>query len=133
MVKLSMLVEYQKLCEQEKASDLTELPAELKLGFEQKYPFEYLARWGKQEALLKECVATRRLGKHGLRPCGLRHRSMYQSSSGQGARLSAVPLGTATMRRPLAEVYERMKTWLKQEREHQHEHVHEHEYACKQT
>ena len=79
--------------------------------------FETMKEWNKKRAAFQEFVATHKIGKHGLLPVGSRGMADRASRS-QGMRLQDPE---KAKKRPLHEIYERMKKWLSKEREYNHE------------
>ena len=93
-----------------------------KRAFENEYhfPFEYVMKWADKKQEFEQFVAKHRLGKHGLRPCGVRGKNVFASKC-LGARICRKSRETATLLRPLAKVFEQVKKWLNNERTHGHE------------
>jgi hypothetical protein len=73
--------------------------------------------WDKRRSALQLFVSKHRLGKHGLRPCGSRGKTLTGTSS-QGKRLADED---KSEHKPLFPVLKRLQTWLKNERSFNHE------------
>ena len=99
-----------------------QLLAVTKKALEKKYCYEFgtLIRWYENRNQLKEFVAKSKLGKHGLRPCGVRGKNIYAKMS-SGARIQKQDEKSLIARIPLYKVYERVKAWVREERVHGHE------------
>jgi hypothetical protein len=97
------------------------LPA-TKRALEKKYCYEFrtVLRWYEKRDQLKNFVAKAKLGKHGLRPCGVRGKNVYAKTSA-GARVQKDDEKSIIARIPLYTVYERIKAWIREERVHGHE------------
>ena len=120
--KLTMINFCEKLLEKDHEVQIKRMNEESRKAFENKYhyPFEYMVRWFDKKASFKAFVAKHRLGKHGLRPCGLRGRNIFVQGS-QGAMISSAEDGVPIVQRPLARGFQKMRVWLNVEGQHGHE------------
>ena len=121
--KLTMINFCEKLLEKDHEKEIKRMTERSRREFENKYhfPFEYLVRWFNKKESYKAFVAKHRLGKHGLRPCGLRGRNIFVEHASRGARISSADVDEPSVTRPLARVFAKMKEWLNCERQHGHE------------
>ena len=87
--KLTMIVWCEAKLREEGREELKQLSVDSKKQFEQVYlyPFEQVKRWHAQKAELANFIATSRVGKHGLRPCGLRGKNIFNKLS-RGSRFT---------------------------------------------
>ena len=95
------------------------LPLIERKALEQRFQitWEQMHSWDKRRSALQLFVSKHRLGKHGLRPCGSRGKTLTGTSS-QGKRLADED---KSEHKPLFPVLKRLQTWLKNERSFNHE------------
>ena len=82
--KLAMIMFCERLCKEQIVEDIKLLRGQDRKSFEKKYhhPFFNVINWAGKKAMLSEFVGKSRIGKHGLRPCGLNGKSVFATSSG---------------------------------------------------
>ena len=122
--KLAMIMFCEQLCKEQMVEDIKLLRGQDRKSFEKKYhyPFFNVINWAGKKAMLSEFVGKSRIGKHGLRPCGLNGKNVFATSSGGlGARISSRDRLEPCKAKPLGGVYKKLKEWLKDERIHGHE------------
>ena len=117
-----MIMHCERAVEELRLEGIKFLPSSVRREFEKKYHYEFtrVVKWAEKKDCLSRFVASSRMGKHGLRPCGLRGHNIF-AKQGQGARTSNREFGKACIAQPLAAVYKRLEEWLCNEREHGHE------------
>ena len=120
-VKLSIVLDWSKHADKHGVEKFKSLPADVRNELQQKWHWstETVARWNELRPALEKKVATARLGKYGLRACGVAR--LKGKSQSEGARLTKESPGTVTPKRPLEGVMHRLECWFKREREHGHE------------
>ena len=126
--KLAVIAYCEDLVREQGLTEIKQLQCTSRRHVQDKFRFEfhYILGWAKKKASLLEFVGKNKIVASGLRPCGAaiesHHAPGRHKRKAVGARFSnnADPW-QATANKPLAEVYKRVKCWVKMEREHGHE------------
>ena len=84
--KLAMILFCDKLAKEQGLTDIKLLKGPARRIFEKTYhyPFTTVLGWAEKKASLCKFVGANRIGKHGLRPCGLRGRNMSATGAWEG-------------------------------------------------
>ena len=119
--KLQILTDWLKRARECEVENLVSLPGHVKIELQLKWHWhtQTVREWHKIKSALEHKVATARLGKNGLRACGVQRRR--GKSTSQGARLTYTTPGVPTAKSPLEGVLHKLALWFKRERDYNHE------------
>jgi len=116
--KLAMIMHCERAVAHHRLEGIKFLPSSVRKEFEKLYQYDFarVVKWAEKKDCLLHFVGASRVGKHGLRPCGLRGRNVF-AKKGKGARIPSREFGEVCIAQPLAAVYKKLKEWLCHERE----------------